>query len=298
MNNSEGYPLDLNRCSIESYLNRVKGTCRVIQQHSVIRPTVACVLGSGLGPLAENVQHPVSLDYSALPGFPQPRAAGHCGRLILGYLGGLPVVLMQGRCHRYEGHSQREIQFPIHVVRSLGAEFLITTNAAGGLNCRFEVGDLMLIDSHINFLWSRGQPLAPITQSAHGPSHAAGLSRSNPYSRWIIRRVQEIARKNGTLLHRGCYLGTLGPTYETRSEYRFFRWTGADAVGMSTIDEVLAARDLNMNVLGVSVITNVACPDAATATTHDEVIRAGDRAVPRLLSIIRQWLEELSGQPD
>jgi purine-nucleoside phosphorylase len=297
MSSSDSEHHDLNKCSIESYQNLVEATCRFIQQKTVIRPLVACVLGSGLGALADQVEHPICLDYTALPGFPQPRAAGHSGRLIVGYLGGLPVVLMQGRCHRYEGRSQRDIQFPIHVLRRLGAEYLITTNAAGGLNPRFHVGDLMAIDSHINFLWTRNRHAQPISGQRFLSSRGSALQGS-PYSHWIIKRLQEIAKKQGTTLHRGCYLATLGPTYETRSEYRFFRWTGADAVGMSTVDEVNAAQALNMSVLGISVITNVASTSVSEKTTHDEVIQAGDRVGPRLLSLIKQWLEELSGQPD
>lgn len=284
-------------CSNEAYADLVAQARRAVQSRTVLRPAVACILGSGLGGLANRVQHAVSLDYSEIPGFPKPSAAGHRGRLILGYLSGLPVALMQGRCHRYEGRTRREIQFPIHVLRGLGADSLIATNAAGGLNPRFEVGDLMVIDSHLDFLGPDRHPSNPIHRQTAGGGQLS-LRGKSPYDPSVIRRIREIALRKGIGLNRGCYLGTLGPTYETRSEYRFFRGCGADAVGMSTIDEVLAARDLAMKVLAFSVITNVACSEVASPTTHDEVVEAGIQAGPQLMSLIEQWLEDLSGQPD
>jgi purine-nucleoside phosphorylase len=287
----------------------VMAACRRVQQEKLLRPHVAIILGSGLGGLAGQVVHPCKIDYSHIPGFPVTYAAGHQGQLILGYLSGVPVVLMQGRTHRYEGRSPQEIQFPIRVLQALGAETLIATNAAGGLNPRFEVGDLMVIDSHIDLLWPRNQLLpsrlgvmqdlaTTQSESAVGHSVAGFPTRQNPYSPDLIRKVKAIARQKALGLQQGCYLGTLGPTYETRSEYRFFRWAGADAVGMSTIGEVLAARDLGMRVLAFSVITNVASTDLPNATNHEDVVQQGNSAGPRLMSILSQFLDELSGQPD
>lgn len=270
----------------------VRQACKTVQQQKLLRPRVAIVLGSGLGELARQVVHSHSIAYRDIPGFPITHAAGHAGRLILGYLSGVPVVLMQGRSHRYEGRCVAEVQFPVRVMRALGAEMFIATNAAGGLNPRFEVGDLMVLDSHIDMLWPRGQPFG---NRAFDPSLPR---RDNPYTPGLVRKARAIARQQNTVLHQGCYLGTLGPTYETRSEYRFFRWAGADAVGMSTISEVLVARDLGMQVLAFSVITNVASVDVPSATSHDEVVQYGVTAGPRLMGIVQQYLEELSGQPD
>ncbi len=285
--------------SNENVQSLVLEACRCIQHMRLLRPTVGIVLGSGLGPLAEQVVHPYAIPYEEIPGFSKTHASGHAGRLILGYIGGVPVVLMQGRNHRYEGHTIGELQFPIRVMHALGVETLIATNAAGGLNPRFEVGDLMMIDSHIDLLWPRGQ-LAPepFVQPESASSGPIIPCRDNPYSPSLIRRIKRIALRKEIKLQQGCYLGTLGPTYETRSEYRFFRWAGADAVGMSTISEVLAAQGLGMKVLAFSVITNVASTDIPSMTTHDEVVRHGNSAGPRLLSIVQQFLEELSGQPD
>lgn len=268
--------------------------------HRLFQPAVACILGSGLGGLADSVAHPVAIDYAEIPGFTKTHAVGHAGRLITGYIGGVPVVLMQGRSHRYEGHSHAQLQFPVHVMHALGAKTLIATNAAGGLNTRFEVSDLMVIDSHIDFLWRRSmwanRPTSDDQPAARMGDQA--LRGRNPFSHHLIRRSKAIARSQGAVLHQGCYLGTLGPTYETRSEYRSFRWMGADAVGMSTVPEVLAARDLGMDVLAFSVITNVASTDVPSLTTHDEVVHSGNQAGPRLQRIIEQLLSEMSGQPD
>jgi purine-nucleoside phosphorylase len=283
-----------------------------VQSQRLFQPTVACILGSGLGGLAAEVSHAQFIEYQQIPGFTQTHAAGHAGRLITGYLGGVPVVLMQGRSHRYEGHSHAQLQFPVHLMHALGARTLIATNAAGGLNTRFEISDLMVIDSHIDLLWRRG--LWPksnevpadrlcvannTADQARHPPLAIRIARgSNPYSHPLIRRVRRIAREQNVVLHQGCYLATLGPTYETRSEYKAFRWMGADAVGMSTIPEVLAARDLGMEVLAFSVITNVASTDVPSLTTHEEVVQSGNKAGPRLQRIIEQLLSDMSGQPD
>ncbi len=254
------------------------------------QPQVAIVLGSGLGLLASHVQHASTIDYDHIPFFPPTTASGHAGKLVLGYLGGMPVVIMQGRGHRYEGLADHQISFPIHCLHALGAKTLITTNAAGGLNARYRRGDLMLIDEHINFLWPRGQvERLPGTQPAHCAS---------PYDLQLMQRAHRIARRLDIDLRQGCYLATLGPTYETRSEYRFFRLLGADAVGMSTVPEVLAARDLGMRVLAASIITNVASTDTPLSTSHAEVVDTGQQAGPRLLQIITQLLEDMAGQPD
>lgn len=281
---------DFQSCSEADFRHAAQQAAGFVLERRLLRPWVACVLGSGLGGLADRVVHAQEIAYNDIPGFPPTHAAGHRGRLITGYLGGVPVVLMQGRSHRYEGRSPREVQFPVHVMQALGASLLITTNAAGGLNPRFKTGDLMVIDSHIDLLWPRRQWPAPEPETAP--------RKPSPYSADLIQKVLTIARSRDVILHRGCYLGTLGPTYETRSEYRLFRWAGADAVGMSTIPEVLAARDLGMKLLAISVITNVASTESATATSHADVVESGNRAAPGLLSIIEQLLEEISGQPD
>lgn len=261
----------------------------ILDKH-FFQPEVAIVLGSGLSELGSSVENSSSIPYADIPHFSKTHAAGHPGRLILGYLCGVPVVMLQGRVHRYEGHSRRAVELPVHCVHALGARTLITTNAAGGLNTRYRVGDLMVIDSHIDWLWGRREAIEP--------RQGAAARGKCPYDFDLLLKAQEIARSGNIALHQGCYLATLGPTYETRSEYRMFRWMGADAVGMSTVPEVLAAQRLGMSTLGFSVITNVASTDFPVSTTHDEVVDAGNTAGPRLMKIILGILDEMAGPPD
>lgn len=272
----------------EKFAKRVQQARDQILDYRLLQPEIAIILGSGLGGLADCVQHPSSIAYSEIPGFPPTSAAGHAGRLILGFLAGLPVVVMQGRAHRYEGWSNSQVQFPVHCMHALGARTLIATNAAGGLNPRYRQGDLMAIDGHIDFLWARQQRTAS----------AEAVRGIQPYDLDAIDRSQQIARVHNTCLHRGTYIGTLGPTYETRNEYRMFRELGGDAVGMSTIPEIRAARGLMMRTIAYSVITNVASTDVPQSTNHAEVVDSGNQAGPKLMRIILGLLESWSGEPD
>ncbi|MCA9193973.1 MAG: purine-nucleoside phosphorylase [Planctomycetales bacterium] len=270
----------------------INRACQIILKSRWIQPQIAIVLGSGLGGLADRVQHPCILNYDQIDGFPRTHASGHQGRLITGFLAGLPVVMMQGRTHRYEGYSDRNVRFPVQVMHGLGAQLLITTNAAGGLNPRFQVADLMVIDSHLDFLWTRG------AISGQVKTHPGIRGQKECYDSKLVQRAKLLAKNMCLELHQGCYIATLGPTFETRSEYRMFRRFGGDAVGMSTVPEVLMAQQLSMRVLGFSVITNVASTDIPQSTTHHEVVSVGDAAGPRLMSIIMALLDEMAGQPD
>lgn len=266
-----------------------------ITAQRVFQPDVAIVLGSGLGPLAEFVEHKTQIAYTDIPHFPRTHAAGHAGKLLLGFLAGLRVVMMQGRVHRYEGWSTSECTFPLRVMHALGAQTLIATNAAGGLNPRFCPGDLMVVDSHINRLDGGWRTSSHATLDLGHPP----VLRGEPiYDYGLIQRAKQLARIKDTVLHQGCYLATLGPTYETRSEYKMFRSLGADAVGMSTVPEVQLAHQLGMNVLAFSVITNVASMDFPQSTTHDEVVDVGNSAGPKLMAIVQQIMQDMSGQPD
>lgn len=275
----------------ETFSQCVLSARDAITHARLLQPQVAIVLGSGLGQVVELVQHPTVIPYANIPHFPCPSADGHAGNMVLGYLNGVPVAIMAGRCHRYEGCANAHVSFPIYCLRALGARTLVTTNAAGALNPRFQAGELMVLDSHIDLLWARRL----WSKRSYGELPA---SRQPPYDIPLLRRAQAIARRRNIPMHQGCYLATLGPTYETRSEYRMFRWMGADAVGMSTVPEVLAARQLDMQVLAFSVITNVASTDFPQSTSHAEVVDFGVRAGPQLISIVGDLLEEFSGQPD
>ncbi len=281
----------------------------MITQVRLLQPQVAIILGSGLGGLAGDVQHATCIPYNTIPHFQVTHAVGHAGQLVLGFLAGVPVVVMQGRYHRYEGHSDSCVAFPVEVMAALGARTLIVTNAAGGLNPRYLPGDLMLVDQHINGLWPRPwqhcaqQPSvtkhAPIASS---PSIACpspvGRHLATVYDSGLLEQAARIAQKCEVNLQRGTYIATLGPTYETRSEYRMFRWMGGDAVGMSTVPEVMAAREAGLRVLAMSVITNVACTDQAHGTTHEEVVQRGREIEPKLRRLVQCMLEEIAGPAD
>lgn len=266
----------------------------VLRKVAPLTPKVGLILGSGLGGLAASIERPEAIPYNQIPHFPATHAAGHAGQWISGQLGGIPVVAMSGRAHLYEGHDVNRATFPVRCMHALGAEILVASNAAGGLNPRFRQGQLVAIDSHINLFF---RPLAaPTTQDARDllPPH-----RQIPfYDPSILQQWDAIATLHRWSLQHGTYLGTLGPTYETRSEYRAFRTMGADMVGMSTLPEVEVARRLGMRVGAISVITNVANPDRLSKTGHEEVVDVARLAEARLLPLIRDWLSELAGPPD
>ncbi len=302
-------PDDRNR-NVDQRQHRLNCAVDAITQARLLQPEVAIILGSGLGGLAEDIQHPTAVPYNQIPYFETTHAVGHKGQLILGYLSGMPAVVMQGRYHRYEGHSAESVRFPVSVMHALGAKTLIVTNAAGGLNPRFRAGDLMVIDQHMDCLWPRNHALTcddpasaalpSSNDAATSASLVAGTLRQHAhvYDPDLSDRVRRIALRNEIMMHKGTYVATLGPTYETRAEYRMFRWMGGDAVGMSTVPEVLTARACGMRVLAVSVITNVACTDQPHGTSHDEVVECGRQVEPKMRRIVGQLLEDMSGPAD
>ena len=278
-------------------INReLEEACRAIGERSLLVPRVAIVLGSGLGALAEHVEHSVKIPYSAIPGFPLSHAHGHAGYLHLGYIGGVCVVVMQGRAHLYEGHSVEKATFPIRVMRQLGAETLILSNASGGMNTRFVSGDLMVIDEHIDLMFRTGIRSSDFP-SSFAPSDLPSRSGAVYDPNWI-RLAHATAKKLGIRLQQGTYLATLGPTYETRAEYRFFHRIGADAVGMSTVPEACLAHQIGFRILGFSVITNVARPDVLEKTSHAEVLDFAAVAQTKLVPLVQALLQDLAGPPD
>jgi purine-nucleoside phosphorylase len=251
---------------------------RIAAATSCIRAKWSCdaksaiILGTGLGELAENLAGATTLEYRDIPGFPCSTALAHKGRLVCGELSGAPVIMMQGRCHLYEGYSFDELTLPVRVLAALGIRSFIITNAAGGLNPRFCTGDVMLIEDHINLM------------NCFCP--AAGPSRAPLYDVELGAVASAAARKCDFVLHRGVYVGVSGPSYETRAEYRAFRRIGGDCVGMSTVPEVLAAAVCGLRVLGLSTVTNVACPDAPKTVTAEEVVEIASIARPRVQEIV------------
>lgn len=266
-------------------------------------PRVGIILGTGLGNLAQEVALETEISYRDIPHFPRSTAMAHRGCLLFGTIAGVSVVTMAGRCHLYEGYSLAEVQFPIHVMRQLGIELLIVSNAAGGLNPHFQTGDVMVIENHLNLMFfspgSGGLPAVLSTEkSVPEPPAASGLLSSpgrlaTPYDPALITQALAIARRGNFICQRGVYVGVPGPNYETRSEYRLFRRIGGDVVGMSTIPEVLAATALGIRVLGLSTVTNVATPDAPQIVTSDEVVHFAGVAEPKLRQIVLGILQSL-----
>lgn len=246
-------------------------------------PRVGIILGSGLGGLANRIEEPVSLPYADLPHFPRSTAAGHAGRLLVGTLAGTgkTVLAMQGRFHLYEGWQAQQAALPVWVMHRLGITTMIVSNAAGGLNPQYRVGDVMAINDHINLMFRN--PLIGPNDDTLGPRFP---DMSSPYDRRLIELSKQTARSHGFVLHAGVYVAMQGPTYETRSEYRMVRAIGGDVVGMSTVPEVIAARHVGMRVLGISTVTNADSPDALGKTTHDEVVEAAASAEEKLRLIV------------
>jgi len=266
-----------------------------IRSHTRHRPTVGLILGSGLSGLAQQIEGADSLDYARVPHFPLSTVAGHAGRLVIGRLAGASVCAMQGRFHFYEGYDMQTVTLPIRVMQRLGIKTLILTNAAGGLNPSFAVGDIMLIEDHINFVGMAGvNPLRGPNLDEFGPRFPA-VNRT--YTQRLRRLTEEVAAAQSLGLQRGVYAALAGPNFESPAEIRMLRILGADAVGMSTVPEAIVAHHAGMEVLALSTITNatVAELDAGGEPTHEEVIDAGKIIVPKLTALLLGVLAKLAG---
>ena len=279
---------------IDDFVTREQVDEAVTAIRSRIRtqPSVGLVLGSGLGGLADAVEQPTVVDYAALPHWPPTSVEGHAGRLVAGWLEGAQVLIMQGRAHYYEGHTISRVTFPIRVMQFLGLQTLIVTNAAGGLAASFKTGDVMLIADHINLIGMAGlNPLRGPNDPSFGPRFP---DMSQPYDRELAMLARRVAGENGIVLREGVYACLAGPSFESPADIRFLRIIGADAVGMSTVPEVIVARHGELRVLGLSGISNVLPPDGVTqVTTHAEVLQAGRAIVPKLIAIIRGVLRAI-----
>ncbi len=262
-------------------VERIDTAAQRVRQRWPETPRWAIILGSGLDRVAEAIDCEETFSYADIPHFASTTAMGHRGQLLCGKLGGVPVVAMRGRPHLYEGHSARQVTFPVRVLKALGIGGLIVSNAVGGLNPRLAVGDVMVIDDHINLLPSN--PLAGVNDDRLGPRFP---DMSSPYDPRLAERALAIARKENFTCWRGTYVAMLGPTYETRAEIRMLRTLGADVVGMSTVPEVLVAAHANLPVLGLSTVTNVCSPDVATATSGEEVVAAARQVQEKLRKLV------------
>ncbi len=252
-----------------------------------IVPKVGIILGSGLGGLAQQMEDVESFSYGSIPGFARSTASGHRGDLLWGQLESSPVIAMAGRFHRYEGWSNDQTTFPVRVMEALGVQILIVSNAAGGVNPRLKVGEIVILRDHMAMMSSASRGSSYVGNIGASPLATRCCRRSEIYDSQLRKTAMDAAMENGFVAREGTYLATLGPTYETRSEYRMMRKFGADVVGMSTVPEVIVAASLGMRVLGLSMVSNVAAPDRPVATSHDEVLAVGREAAKKMEAIVR-----------
>lgn len=265
---------------LEQY-EKITAATAFIRQRWSLAPKVSIILGSGLGGISNALADAVTISYDEIPHFARSTAHGHAGQLVCGLLDGVPVVVMEGRMHAYEGYPLQQITLPVRVMKRLGAGLLVVTNACGGLNPQYRTGDLMVIEDHINLLGDN--PLIGINDERLGSRFP---DMSAPYTPALIEAALAVARREDFAAQRGVYVAVTGPNLETRAEYRFLRVIGADVVGMSTVPEVLVAVHASMQVLGISVITDMCLPDALEVATVEQILAVARSAEPKLRAII------------
>ena len=272
------------------YARQVTEALNYITSRTAIQPAAAIILGSGLGALADSVEQPVVIPYADIPGWKSSTAPGHAGRLVCGLLAGVPVVVMQGRLHGYEGYTPQETTFPVRVFGQWGVKILIVTNASGGINYQFTNGDLVLITDHINY--TGVNPLIGENNSSWGPRFP---DMPQAYSQRLIGLAADAARDLGQITRLGVYIGFSGPSYETPAEIRMARAMGADLVGMSSVHEVIVARHMGMEVCGISCVANMAAGMRPVALTAEEVLAEMKRSARRFTALVTQFVK-LIGQ--
>ncbi len=273
---------------MSAILERITESNRVIRGYTDQKPDIAIILGTGLGKLAEDIKNSVVIPYEKIKNFPVSTVPGHGGNLVIGQLGEKSVIAMQGRFHYYEGYSMQEITFPLRVMKELGAKVIIISNAAGGMNRFFHRGDLMLIYDHINLMGDN--PLIGPNEEKMGPRFP---DMSQPYDKELILLTEKIALEDGIRLHKGIYAGLTGPMLETPAEYRMLIKIGADAVGMSTVPEVIAANHMGMRVLGISCITDLAIDGIVEKVHFQEILDAAARSEPIMTHLIKKVIQNI-----
>lgn len=264
---------------------KINESVSYIANKTGFKPEYGVILGSGLGGFADDIDVEFTLPYSDIPNFPVSTVEGHKGKLIFGTIGQKKVVAMQGRFHYYEGYSMQEVTFPVRVMKQLGVQKLIVSNASGGVNPFYKVGDIVLIYDHINFMPEH--PLRGRNDERFGPRF---VNMSEPYSRNMIKKAKELALALNIEVKDGIYLGLQGPTFETLSEYRMVKILGADCVGMSTVPEVIVAKHMDMEVFGISVITDMGNEENIETVNHDEVLEAAKSAEPKVRRLIGELI--------
>lgn len=263
-------------------LQKIQETAEFLKAKMTTHPETAIILGTGLGSLVNEITDKYEIEYKDIPNFPLSTVEGHSGKLIFGKLGNKEIMAMQGRFHFYEGYSMKEVTFPVRVMRELGIKTLFVSNAAGGMNPDFIIGDLMIIKDHINMF-----PEHPL-RGKNIPYGDRFPDMGKAYDPALIAMAKDIAREKGIRVVEGVYLGTQGPTFETPAEYTMFHRMGGDAVGMSTVPEVIVARHCGIRVFGISVITDLGIEGVVVEVSHEEVQKAADEAQPRMTTIFRE----------
>jgi len=269
-------------------LEQLKQTVAFIESKIKNKPRIGIILGTGLGGLVNEINIHESIGYESIPNFPVSTVEGHSGKLIFGELGGKQVIAMQGRFHFYEGYTMQQVTFPVRVMKMLGIQTLIVSNASGGVNETFSVGDVMIIEDHINLFPSN--PLIGKNEEELGPRFP---DMSEPYDHSLIKKAKEIASKNNIKVQSGVYAGLSGPTFETPAEYRYIRIIGADTVGMSTVPEVIVARHMNIPCFAVSIITDLGIYGKIVEVSHEEVQEVAKNAEPKMTLIIKELIASL-----
>jgi purine-nucleoside phosphorylase len=262
-----------------------------IRERINIIPEAGIVLGTGLGGLAEEIENPVIIPYEEIPHFPASTVEGHAGELIIGVLNTRNVIAMKGRFHFYEGYPLQDVIFPVRVMKFLGIRLLILSNASGGLNPNFDVGDMMFIEDHINLMNLMNEN--PLTGRHHNEFGSRFPDMNRPYDHGILQKAEEIAHRLGIKYRKGVYAGVTGPTFETPSEYRYVRYLGADAVGMSTVPEAIVAAQMALPVFAISVISDLGVEGKIVKITHEEVIDAASHVEPEMTRLIKALLAEV-----
>lgn len=269
-------------------LEKIKETAEYIRSQMTTQPHIGIILGTGLGNLAMQITDRQEIPYQSIPNFPVSTVEGHSGKLIIGKLGGVDVLAMQGRFHYYEGYNMKEVTFPVRVMHAVDIDTLFVSNASGGVNPDFEIGDLMIITDHINVFPEH--PLRGKNYNELGPRFP---DMSEAYDKQLIAKAKQIASENNIRVVEGVYVGTQGPTFETPAEYRYFRAIGGDAVGMSTVPEVIVANHAGMRVFGMSIITDLGVPGKIVEVSHEEVQEIGNRAQPLMTLIMTRLIQQI-----
>lgn len=267
-------------------LEKIKATANYIKERINATPEVGIILGTGLGGLVKEIEIKESISYSEIPNFPVSTVDGHAGRLIYGTLGDREVLAMQGRFHYYEGYSMKEVTFPVRVLKYVGISHLFVSNASGGLNPDWHVGEIVIISDHINFFPEH--PLRGKNESELGPRFP---DMSKCYDERLRNKAKLIALENNIVVKEGVYVGVSGPTFETPSEYKMFRLLGGDLVGMSTVPEVIVARHMNLKVFGISIVTDSGVPGEIVEISHEEVQEVAMKAEPKMTLIMKKLIQ-------